>query len=83
MMQYDMALNCYENAAVHRPMYAEAYCNMGVIYKNRGDLDAAIACYERWCYIILSSVTFIFNLCTLYVPKHCTSIVEVWVLELD
>jgi predicted O-linked N-acetylglucosamine transferase (SPINDLY family) len=47
MMQYDMALNCYENAAVHRPMYAEAYCNMGVIYKNRGDLDAAIACYER------------------------------------
>lgn len=47
MMQYDMALNCYEKAAVHRPMYAEAYCNMGVIYKNRGDLDAAIACYER------------------------------------
>jgi len=47
MMQYDMALNCYEKAALHRPMYAEAYCNMGVIYKNRGDLDAAIACYER------------------------------------
>lgn len=47
MLQYDMALNCYEKAAVHRPMYAEAYCNMGVIYKNRGDLDAAIACYER------------------------------------
>uniref|UniRef100_A0A0C9RQE7 Probable UDP-N-acetylglucosamine--peptide N-acetylglucosaminyltransferase SPINDLY n=1 Tax=Wollemia nobilis TaxID=56998 RepID=A0A0C9RQE7_9CONI len=47
MMQYDMALNCYEKAALQRPMYAEAYCNMGVIYKNRGDLDAAIACYER------------------------------------
>ncbi|XP_052172435.1 probable UDP-N-acetylglucosamine--peptide N-acetylglucosaminyltransferase SPINDLY [Diospyros lotus] len=47
MMQYDMALGCYEKAAVERPMYAEAYCNMGVIYKNRGDLESAIACYER------------------------------------
>ncbi|KAL0347019.1 UNVERIFIED_CONTAM: putative UDP-N-acetylglucosamine--peptide N-acetylglucosaminyltransferase SPINDLY, partial [Sesamum calycinum] len=41
------ALNCYEKAAIERPMYAEAYCNMGVIYKNRGDLESAIACYER------------------------------------
>ncbi|KAM7464304.1 hypothetical protein LguiA_032425 [Lonicera macranthoides] len=47
MMQYDMALNCYEKAALEKPMYAEAYCNMGVIYKNRGDLESAIACYER------------------------------------
>lgn len=47
MMQYDMALGCYEKAALQRPMYAEAYCNMGVIYKNRGDLETAIACYER------------------------------------
>ncbi|CAL5336558.1 unnamed protein product [Camellia sinensis] len=47
MMQYDMALGCYEKAALERPMYAEAYCNMGVIYKNRGDLKSALACYER------------------------------------
>ncbi|XP_078435276.1 tetratricopeptide repeat (TPR)-like superfamily protein [Wolffia australiana] len=47
MMLYDMALSCYEKAALERPMYAEAYCNMGVIYKNRGDLEVAIACYER------------------------------------
>ncbi|KAL5996065.1 hypothetical protein ACLOJK_026138 [Asimina triloba] len=47
MMQYDLALSCYEKAALQRPMYAEAYCNMGVIYKNRGDLESAIACYER------------------------------------
>ncbi|XP_057466926.1 probable UDP-N-acetylglucosamine--peptide N-acetylglucosaminyltransferase SPINDLY [Actinidia eriantha] len=47
MMQYDMALGCYEKAALERPMYAEAYCNMGVIYKNRGDLESAFACYER------------------------------------
>ena len=48
MMQYDMALTFYEKAASERPMYAEAYCNMGVIYKNRGDLEAAITCYERY-----------------------------------
>ncbi|KAB1222488.1 putative UDP-N-acetylglucosamine--peptide N-acetylglucosaminyltransferase SPINDLY [Morella rubra] len=47
MMQFDLALNCYEKAALERPMYAEAYCNMGVIYKNRGELESAIACYER------------------------------------
>lgn len=47
-MQYDLALSCYEKAALERPLYAEAYCNMGVIYKNRGDLEAAIACYERF-----------------------------------
>ncbi|GAB4856361.1 hypothetical protein Ancab_014281 [Ancistrocladus abbreviatus] len=47
MLQYDLALTCYEKAAIERPMYAEAYCNMGVIYKNRADLEAAIACYER------------------------------------
>ncbi|CAL5389199.1 unnamed protein product [Camellia sinensis] len=51
MMQYDMALGCYEKAALERPMYAEAYCNMGVIYKNRGDLESAIACYER-CLVV-------------------------------
>ncbi|KAM0914672.1 hypothetical protein ACQ4PT_011358 [Festuca glaucescens] len=47
MMQFDVALTCYEKAALERPLYAEAYCNMGVIYKNRGELDAAIACYDR------------------------------------
>ncbi|KAG6411041.1 hypothetical protein SASPL_129115 [Salvia splendens] len=43
MMQYDTTLDCYEKAAIERPMYAEAYCTMGVIYKNRGDLESAIA----------------------------------------
>jgi tetratricopeptide (TPR) repeat protein len=46
-MQFDLALQCYEKAAYYRPMYAEAFCNMGVIYKNRGDLDSAVACYDR------------------------------------
>ncbi|XP_047330090.1 probable UDP-N-acetylglucosamine--peptide N-acetylglucosaminyltransferase SPINDLY [Impatiens glandulifera] len=47
LLQFDLALNCYEKAALERPMYAEAFCNMGVIYKNRGDMESAIACYER------------------------------------
>ncbi|KAI3813859.1 hypothetical protein L1987_18594 [Smallanthus sonchifolius] len=25
-MQFDTTLNCYEKAALERPMYAEAYC---------------------------------------------------------
>jgi protein O-GlcNAc transferase len=47
MGQYGHALSFYEKAAQLRPLYAEAHCNMGVIYKDRGDLLAAIACYER------------------------------------
>lgn len=60
MMQYDMALSCYEKAAIERPMYAEAYCNMGVIYKNRGELEVAIACYERFPAVYLA-VIFLLN----------------------
>ncbi|KAK7273942.1 hypothetical protein RIF29_15010 [Crotalaria pallida] len=54
-MQYDMALTFYERAATERPMYAEAYCSMGEIFKNRGDLGAAITCYERTL-VVLSIV---------------------------
>jgi protein O-GlcNAc transferase len=28
-------------------MYVEAYCNMGVIYKNTGRLEEAVAYYEK------------------------------------
>jgi protein O-GlcNAc transferase len=58
MMQFDMALSCYEKAALERPLYAEAYCNMGVIYKNRGDLDAAIICYERYAFVTPTTLVF-------------------------
>ncbi|KAL5060626.1 hypothetical protein RYX36_032230 [Vicia faba] len=55
-----MALTFYEKASSKRPMYAEAYCNMGVIYKNReaynnlgvlyrdaGDIALANNAYEQ------------------------------------
>jgi tetratricopeptide (TPR) repeat protein len=60
MLQFEMALSCYEKAALERPLYAEAYCNMGVIYKNRGDLEAAIACYERYLFFCITSSTLVF-----------------------
>ncbi|KAK7259554.1 hypothetical protein RIF29_25163 [Crotalaria pallida] len=67
-MQYDMALTFYERAAIERPMYAEAYCNMGEIFKNRGDLGAAITCYERLLYSMNLNFTCICgNQC--YVPS--------------
>ena len=47
MGHYEAALQFYEKAVALRPMYAEAQCNMGVIYKNCGDLLSSIACYER------------------------------------
>ena len=28
-------------------MYVEAYCNMGVIYKNTGRLEEAVTYYEK------------------------------------
>lgn len=58
MLQFEMALSCYEKAALERPLYAEAYCNMGVIYKNRGDLEAAIACYERYLFFFLYHIKY-------------------------
>ena len=48
LTQFETALGFYERAATLRPLYAEAHCNMGVIYKNCGDLQAAITCYETW-----------------------------------
>ncbi|KAL6570229.1 hypothetical protein OROMI_014743 [Orobanche minor] len=61
MMQFDTALNCYEIAAIERPMYAEAYCNSHKqesispnfeIAKNNmvrleGDIDQGVAHYNK------------------------------------
>jgi len=38
MGQFEAALQFYEKASELRPLYPEAHCNMGVIYKNCGDL---------------------------------------------
>lgn len=46
-MQYDKALECYDNAIQAQPSHAEAHCNKGVILKNQGRLEEAIAAYHR------------------------------------
>eukprot|EP00983_Pelagomonas_calceolata_P133388 1161960-Pelagomonas_calceolata.AAC.12 len=45
--QFDAALEWYHKATRLHPMYAEAHCNVGVILKERGDLEGAIAAYNR------------------------------------
>jgi tetratricopeptide (TPR) repeat protein len=44
--QFDSALDCYQRALELCPQYVEALCNCGVIFKNRGMLEAAIQHYE-------------------------------------
>ena len=43
----DKALELYSKAAEIQPLHPEAHCNIGVIHKNAGRLDEAIAAYER------------------------------------
>jgi len=45
MGRLDEALENYEKAVTFNPSYAEAHCNMGVIYKQKQELEKAIACY--------------------------------------
>ena len=46
LMQYDAAINSYKKALKIMPNYAEAYFNMGIALKNKGDLEAAIDSYK-------------------------------------
>ena len=47
MGKYDEALDGYQQALLRNPYYVEAYCNIGVIYKNLGDLDKAVFYYDK------------------------------------
>ena len=47
LMQYDVALEHYKRAVALLPNYPQAHCNMGVIFKERGELELAISCYEK------------------------------------
>jgi protein O-GlcNAc transferase len=44
---FDDALLYYSKAIEANAMYVEAYCNMGVIYKNTGRLEEAVVYYEK------------------------------------
>ena len=47
LLQYKKALEFYSKAVDVQPMHAEAHCNTGVIHKNQGRLEEAVAAYER------------------------------------
>ena len=47
MGRYEEALRGYQSALARNPYYVEAYCNIGVIYKNLGVLEAAVSYYEK------------------------------------
>ena len=47
LMQFDDAIDCYKQMLRIKPDYAEAYYNMGVALKNKGNLEAAIDSYRQ------------------------------------
>jgi tetratricopeptide (TPR) repeat protein len=40
-------LAMFKKTIALEPRHADAYYNLGVIYKNRGDIDKAIAMFEE------------------------------------
>ena len=47
LMQFDDAIDNYKKALKIKPNYAEAYYNMGIALKMKGDLEAAIDSYKN------------------------------------
>jgi protein O-GlcNAc transferase len=45
-VQYDKAVDFYRRAIEVQASHSEAHCNLGVILKNRGQLEEAIAAYR-------------------------------------
>ena len=47
LMQFDDAIDNYKKALKIKPDYAEAYYNMGIALKKKGDLEGAIVSYKH------------------------------------
>ena len=47
LMQYDAAIESYKKALEIRPDYAEAYFNMAVTLKDKGESEASFDCYKQ------------------------------------
>ena len=45
--EYDKAISFYLKAIELKPDYAEAYYNLGLAYKNQGNLTKAIESYKK------------------------------------
>jgi tetratricopeptide (TPR) repeat protein len=44
---HQQAIEAYRRALAADPAFADAYCNLGAVYQERGQRDAARDCYER------------------------------------
>jgi tetratricopeptide (TPR) repeat protein len=47
LMLFDAAIDSYKQALIIKPDYADAYYNMGIALKDKGDLEAAIDSYKQ------------------------------------
>jgi tetratricopeptide (TPR) repeat protein len=47
LMQFDDAIDSYKKALEIKPGYSEAYYNMAIAFKKKGDLDASIESYKK------------------------------------
>ena len=47
LQRYDAAIDSYKQAIKIKPDYADAYSNMGIALKDKGELDAAIDSYKQ------------------------------------
>ena len=62
LMQFDDAIVSYKKALEIKPDHAEAYYNMGIALKNKGDLEAAINSYKKALEIKPDYVEAYFNI---------------------
>ncbi|AXE61829.1 tetratricopeptide repeat protein [Candidatus Thioglobus sp. NP1] len=47
LMEFDAAITSYREALRIKPDYADAYYNMGIAFKDKGDLESAIESYKE------------------------------------
>jgi len=47
LLKFDSAIECYKKALEINPNFADAYYNMGIAFKDKGDFKSAIESYEQ------------------------------------
>jgi len=66
LMQFDAAIDSYKQALKIKPDYADAYFNMGIAIKDKGDLEAAIDSYKKAIKIKPDYAEAYINICEAY-----------------
>jgi len=75
LSQWVEALRCYNRAITLNPAYAAALCNIGLIYKQNGQLEAAIKFYLKSLTANQNLAIAKLNLSIAYVGQcHCVCV---------